>query len=76
MITLNEHMHMSTINKYMYKNKNKALLKTLGVGMTLKLSTNPHKATSMRLLPRGNLHKFIFNEDTFPIISPANRSGG
>ena len=58
----------------MHKNKNKHLLKTLGVGMSFKMSTNSHRATSMRLSLQCNLHKFIFNKDTFLAISAGDRS--
>ena len=45
MTKFNEHMHMSmiTVNKYIHKNMNKHLLKTLGVGIMFKSLTTPNR---------------------------------
>ena len=68
MTKLNEHMHMNmiTVNKYMHKNRNMHVLKTLGVGIAFKSSINPHRTTSMGLSPQSYPHRLILDGDTFP----------
>ena len=44
-------MNMIIVNKYMHKNRDKHLLKTIGVGITFKSSTNPHRENFHREIP-------------------------
>ena len=59
MTKLNEHMHMNMINvnKYMHKNRNKHLLKTLGVGIMFKSPINPHRIIPTDSYSQANFQK-------------------